>query len=77
MIFLAGTVSTDTFVIELCLVNNVAVDNPRFSHFRCCLIEKIENSSAFTTEKMYMWMGIAVVANVVVINGDHLCSIMS
>ena len=66
-------VRTDTFIVKLCVINSKALTN--FAsiawHFHSL---KVINLLTTLAEEVCMWLGNAIVAYAVVINGNHWCS---
>lgn len=62
----------DTFIVELLLINQVAVNEFWTPQQRSLLIEEIIDLSAFLAEEMDMWRDVAIIAYTMIIDGDHL-----
>lgn len=70
---LFGALSADAFVVELLLIDDVAVYHLRLIELWSLFIKQVNHLAAFLAKEVNVWGGVAIVADSMVVNRDHLC----
>ena len=74
MLICLPALRTDTFIIELHFIHLMPLSLKVRRHKGCLFLVQVIDFPALTAEEMHMRLHLPVVANAVVIDGNHCCS---
>ena len=69
---LLGASRTDALVVELLLLHDIAINHLALCYLWCRLIEEVNDLAAVLAVEVNVWLDVAIIAYVMLVDGDHL-----